>query len=252
MRNLSTIPIQAISLDRGSKVPLHQQLYEILRSQLEKDQYASGEKFFNEADLIETFDISRNTARQVLNRLSDEGYILRERGRGTTVAKPTLQQSLEKIVSFTDEMHRRGMQPDTKVISQETVKPSEKQLQGLRVTLETDLVCIKRLRLGDGLPICVEESYLVKEYFPNLADFDYAVYPLKKAIETMLNSRLDFAQQKIKAIGASKEIAKLLEIETHAPLLYIERITYTSNIPVEFLKVYYRGDRFTLYNELVG
>ncbi len=252
MRNVSKIPISAISLDRNSRVPLHQQLYEIMRSLLDSDQYGSGDSFFTEAELIEMFEISRNTARQVLTRLSDEGFIIRERGKGTTVAKPGLQQSLEKIVSFTDEMNRRGMKPETTVLSCESVKPTETQAKELRITPDTDLVCIRRLRHGDHLPICIEESYLVKEYFPHLEDYDYSKYPLKKAIESMLNSRLDFARQKIKAIPASNEIAEFLEVIPQAPLLYIERVTYTGNIPVEFLKIYYRGDRFTLYNELEG
>ncbi len=252
MPNLSKIPLTALRLDRNSRIPLHQQLYEILRTLLDSDQYHSGDRFFTEAELIESFNVSRNTVRQVLSRLSDEGYIIRERGKGTTVASPGLQQSLEKIVSFTDEMNRRGMKPETIVLSHETAKPTESQIKELRIKPNTDLVCIHRLRLGDHVPICVEESYLVKEYFPNLGEYDYAEYPLKKAIESMLDSRLDFARQKIKAIAAPEDIATLLHIKLGAPLLFIERVTYTRNIPVEFLKIYYRGDRFTLYNELVG
>jgi len=252
VRNVTKIPITALSLDRNSRVPLHQQLYEIMRSLLDSDQYTSGDHFFTEAELIEMFDISRNTARQVLIRLSDEGFIIRERGKGTTVAKPGLQQSLEKIVSFTDEMNRRGMKPETTVLSCESIKPTETQAKELRITPDTDLICIRRLRHGNHLPICIEESYLVKEYFPHLEDYDYSKYPLKRAIESMLNSRLDFARQKIKAIPASNEIAEFLDVSPKAPLLYIERVTYTGNIPVEFLKIYYRGDRFILYNELVG
>ena len=252
MRDVSKIPLTALRLDRNSKVPLHQQLYEIMRSLLDGDQYSEGSHFFTETELIDIFDISRNTVRQVLSRLSDEGYIIRERGKGTTVARPGLQQSLEKIVSFTDEMNRRGMKPETILLSQESHKPDQSQIKELRIKSDTDLVCIRRLRLGDHIPICIEESYLVREYFPHLEDYDYANYPLKKTIESMLNSRLDFARQKIKAIPATQEIANLLKVNLHAPLLYIERVTYTGNIPVEFLKIYYRGDRFTLYNELVG
>jgi len=163
-----------------------------------------------------------------------------------------LEQSLSKIISFTDEMHQRGMTPETKVFSMDIVKPSEKQIYGLKIKSNTELVCIKRLRLGDKIPICFEESFLVKEYFPNLFEYDYAAYPLKKALEFILGSRLDFAQQKIKAIAAPKELSNLLEVPESSPLLYIERITYSGSVPVEFLKKFYRGDRFTLYNDLVG
>lgn len=246
------IPIESLSLNRNSKIPLHQQLYDILRAQLDGKAYTAGEKFFTESDLTESFNISRNTARQVLTRLSEENYIIRERGRGTIVAEPGLEQSLEKIVSFTEEMTRRGLKPGTVVLGQEIVKPSEIHVQTLRITPQTDLVRIKRLRLGDGLPICIEESYLVKAYFPNIDQYDFSKFPLRVAIETTLNSRMNYAHQKIKAIAAPDHLTEILEIPPQAPILFIERVTYTDHLPVEYLKIYYRGDRFTLYNELLG
>jgi len=252
LQKLSKIPIESIRLDRNSNIPLHHQLYEILRTRLDDDEFASGEKFYTEADLMDFFKISRNTARQVLTRLSEEKFIVRERGKGTIVAEPCLEQSLSKIVSFTDEMQRRGLRPETILLSQEIVKPSEKQIEALKISEDTDLVCIKRLRLGDKIPICIEESYLVKAYFPDIFNYDYSKYPLKKSIESILGTRLDFAQQKIKAINAPKELADLLDIPEKSALLYIERITFSSSIPLEFLKIFYRGDRFTLYNDLVG
>jgi len=50
-----------------------------------------------------------------------------------------------------------------------------------------------------------------------------------------------------------EEIARLLSVKPGAPLLYIERVTFSQdNIPMEYLRVYYRADRYALHNELVG
>ncbi len=241
-----------IGLDRTSNVPLHQQLYEILRARLESDEFIYGGKFLTDSELIQSYKISRNTARQVLGRLSKERFINRERGKGTIVAEPRLEQSLTKIISFTDEMHHRGLIPETIVISTAVVEPNQNQKESLKISSNTKLFCIKRLRLGDKIPICVEESYLVKNYFPNLLENDYSLQPLKRTIEAVLGSRLDYAHQKINAVAAPKDIAVLLEIPTNTPLLFIERITYSNGVPIEFLLKFYRGDRFILYNDLVG
>jgi DNA-binding GntR family transcriptional regulator len=60
-----------------------------------------------------------------------------------------------------------------------------------------------------------------------------------------------YAKQTIHAVNASSELAGKLGIKRGVALLSIERVTYTdTEVPVEFLRVYHRGDRYTLYNEL--
>jgi DNA-binding GntR family transcriptional regulator len=52
---------------------------------------------------------------------------------------------------------------------------------------------------------------------------------------------------------APLKLARLLSIPSKSALLYIERVSYSEqNIPVEFLRIYYRADRYSLYNELQG
>jgi len=52
---------------------------------------------------------------------------------------------------------------------------------------------------------------------------------------------------------ASPRLARVLQVEAHSPLLFIERVSYApQDRPVEFLRLYHRGDRYALYNELRG
>lgn len=75
--------------------------------------------------------------------------------------------------------------------------------------------------------------------------------PLRKALENDHGIRLVRAKQVIRAILASHNLARLLSIRPSSALLYIERVSYSqAAIPVEFLRIYYRGDRYSLYNEL--
>jgi GntR family transcriptional regulator len=44
-----------------------------------------------------------------------------------------------------------------------------------------------------------------------------------------------------------------LDVPPGASLMFIERVSYsTSDVPIEFLRLYHRGDRYALYNELKG
>ena len=70
-----------------------------------------------ESELIEVYEVSRATVRQVLDMLVNEGLIYRQRGRGTFVTHPTLEQGLTHIRSFTEDMEQRGYEPGTEVVS---------------------------------------------------------------------------------------------------------------------------------------
>ena len=105
------------TIDRHSKLPFYQQLYEILRGKIQRGEWQPGDLIPAESDLIDSYQVSRNTVRQVLDMLVNEGLIYRQRGRGSFVAHPTLEQSMTRIVSFTEDMHQRGFNPGTKVLS---------------------------------------------------------------------------------------------------------------------------------------
>jgi GntR family transcriptional regulator len=96
----------------------------------------------------------------------------------------------------------------------------------------------------------VEESFLVHRYCPSVLDGDYASNPLREALAGY-GIRWLHARQTIRAILAPSGMAQALSIEPRAALLFIERVSYSQHhIPVEFLRIYYRGDRYILYNEL--
>ena len=108
-----------------------------------------------------------------------------------------------------------------------------------------------RLRLANGEPMSLEESLLVHRYCPGVLQHDYAVQPLRETLEREYGLRLVYAKQVIHAIPAPARLANLLEIQPKSPLLFIERVSYSQGgIPIEFLRISYRADRYSLYNEL--
>jgi DNA-binding GntR family transcriptional regulator len=45
----------------------------------------------------------------------------------------------------------------------------------------------------------------------------------------------------------------VLSIAPKSALFFVERVSYSQeNVPVEFLRIYYRADRYVLYSELQG
>lgn len=238
---------------RTSKMPLYHQLYEILHQEIVTGKWEPGDMIPPESELITRYDVSRTTIRQVLDMLVKDGLIYRERGRGTFVAQPTLDQGLSRIISFTEDMHRRGLQPDTQVLESAAIPAPADIASNLQVEPGEELAHLERLRLADGEPLTVEETYLVHRYCHGVLQQDYALTPLRDTLQQAYGVRLTRATQVIRAISAPRKLARLLAVPNNAPLLYIERVSFSQNdIPVELLRLYHRGDRYALYNELQG
>jgi len=240
-------------IDRRSKLPLYHQLYEILRDKILRGEWQPGDRIPPESELIERHQVSRTTVRQVLDMLVNEGLIYRQQGRGTFVAHPTVEQGLVRIISFTADMRQRGFKPASKVLSSGLIPAPQDIAEKLEIEPGEELARLERLRLADDEPMSIEESHLVHSYCPGVLRGDYASSPLREALERDYGIRLVGAKQVIRAILAPRNLARLLSIPPKSALLYIQRVSYSQqNIPVEFLHIYYRADRYALYNELQG
>ncbi|NIS80155.1 MAG: UTRA domain-containing protein [Anaerolineales bacterium] len=245
--------IQLDRVNRESKVPLYQQLYEILRRKIQNAEWKPGDIIFPESELIELYQVSRSTVRKVLDILVHEGLIYRQPGRGTFVTHPTLEQGMTRIISFTEDMIQRGYEPGTEVLFAGVVPAPVEIAQKLEVEPGEELARIRRLRLADGEPMSVEDSLLVHRYCQGVLKHDHASNPLRRVLEQDYGIRLVRAKQVIRAILAPVDLAQLLLIKPRSALLLIERVTYSDQvIPVEFLRIYYRADRYSLYSELVN
>ena len=236
-----------------SKSPLYQQLYQLLRNKILAEFWHPDEVLPSEAELMAQYQVSRATVRQALDELANDGLIYRKQGRGTFVSPPTVEQGLVRIVSFTEDMHQRGFVPGTKLISAGLVSATEVLANQLQIEVGEPLARIERLRQADNEPMSVEVSFLVHRYCPGILTQDYTAHSLRRMLEEQYNIRITSAQQTIQAISATDELAELLTVGGGAALLYIERLSFSEfGVPVEYLRLYHRGDRYTLHADLRG
>jgi GntR family transcriptional regulator len=241
-------------LNRNSKVPLYQQLYETLRGDVLSNRLQPGDLLPPELELADRYHVSNITVRQALDMLHKEGLIRRHRGRGTFVAHPRLDQNLMRIVSFTQDMPTRGLAPTSRVLGSSLIPAPDDIAEKLLIEPGEELARLERLRLADGEPMSIEVSHLIHRLCPGiLRKHDYAVHSLREALERDYGIRTARARQTIRAVTATANLARALGIRANSALLYIERVTYSQDdVPIEFLRIYYRGDRYVLHNELNG
>lgn len=236
-----------------SNVPLYQQIYDFLHAKIINNEWKPGALVPPESSLMEIYDVSRITVRRAFDMLVQDGLVYRKPGKGTLVAHRKLEHNLSRIVSFTEDMRQRGFQTSTQVLLSGTGTPTDYIAKALRIAADEEMAYLKRLRLADDEPMCIEESYLIHRFFQGVLEHDFSQQSLREVTSQQYGIRLVRANQIIRAINATAEIAEILSIRANDAVLYFERVSFSQdNIPIEFLKAYYRADRYTLYNELQG
>lgn len=62
-------------------IPKYQYIKDELKNKIISGQFASGDKFYTEAELIAMYDVSSITVVRALNDLAKDGYIVRQQGK---------------------------------------------------------------------------------------------------------------------------------------------------------------------------
>ena len=101
-----------LKYDVGDK-PLWAQLFDILLDRIVSKEYNAGDKMPTDLEIMQEFDVSRMTVRQAMNKLINEGYIERRRGKGTIVlekenkVETILKSSFNGVLEKNDIKNRR-------------------------------------------------------------------------------------------------------------------------------------------------
>jgi GntR family transcriptional regulator len=232
-------------IDRSSPVPLHYQLKQILLSKIEQNEWQAGDMFPTEQELQNSYQLSRTTVRQTLLDLTAEGWLVRQRGRGTFVTRPKFTHSPEEHHGLTDQLLRQGITPGWKVVARDWVQPAPEVRAALKLGPEERAYLLCRLRLADAEPIGYHRAFLPEAVAPLIdhgaLETGESLRYLKQ-LPQMHNSR---ARRTIEAVAAGELETTWLGMEPGAPVLLVERVLAAADgTPLEFLQAHYRGDRF--------
>lgn len=237
-------------INKQSPLPIYFQLEEGIKKQIENGELNSGDMLPSEREYSERFSISRMTVRQAISNLVNEGYLERQRGKGTFIAQKKLEQNLKGLTSFTEDMKSRGMNPETIMIHFTKVQAIPSIAEKLELSIGAPIYEIKRIRLADGLPMAYECLYMSCDLIPALT-MDIAKGSIYDYVEKKAGLEIGKGVQEIEAAIARKKEAEILEIKEGSPILCIQRKTYLRDQRVlELVYSFYRADRYRFFVEM--
>ena len=108
-----------------SDSPLYEQLASYIKIQIQAGVLKPGDQTITETNLCSILNISRTTVRQCMDRLVDEGLLVRYRGRGSFIADPKMKRNINYLYNFTENMRELGAVPASVVIKSEVVEADQ-------------------------------------------------------------------------------------------------------------------------------
>lgn len=233
-------------LDKNSPQPLYEQIKHYILARIKSGEYAPHARLPSERKLSEHFEVSRLTVSKAVKQLVHEGLLYTQIGKGTYVGTTPIQQQIDTLTSFTEEMQTRGQTTSSRVLSA-TVKPASSGIaEILNIPVGTEVIELERIRMVAQRPMAIEQSTIIAQRCPNILNqHDFSHESLYAVLRENYNVLLVSAEQAFEAREATQHEARLLSIQTGAPVLAIHRVTYDDmNCACETVKSVYRGDSY--------
>jgi GntR family transcriptional regulator len=232
-------------IDSALALPLYHQVAGVLRQRIEEGIYPVGARLQSEDEFAAEFDVSRATVRQAVGELVMEGLVVRRQGRGTFVESPgklVLQQRFRGSLSDLIAESHRATTRDIEVMH-DTPFPgyivTALHMPGPEGTI------VRRTRMMDAAPFSYTISYLPSEIGKKVVSVDGLRRTALMELLIEHGVALTSATQSIRAQLADPGLCARIDVELGSPVLYVERmVNDTSGQPVEFVRSWYRGDRY--------
>ncbi len=232
--------------------PLYRQIKALITRELQAGAWKPGESIPSEQELAARFKVSQGTVRKAIDELAAENLLVRRQGKGTFVATHAEAQTQYRFLRLEpDDAGPREMQ--RRLIDCRRVRAPADVARSLNGKSGDAVVQLRRLLLTKGQPVVFDEIWLPGVLFKGLtaermADFKGPMYGM---FELEFGVRMIRAEEKIRALAADGAVAKWLSLPIGAPLLSVERLSFTyGDRPVELRRGLYNTAQHFYRNAL--
>jgi GntR family transcriptional regulator len=232
-------------------VPLYYQLGSVLREKIVSGQFTPGERIPTEAELADSYGVSRITVRQALGVLERDALIRREAGRGTFVCDlPSFSGDL-KVEGSLDHLIWMGEATTIRLLELATVEATPRHAERLALKPGSRLTRCARLRFYHGEPLSYVVMLLPEDIGRRVPKQAWKKGSILQAL-ARLGYALRDADQTVTASLADATLARHLHTRIGAPLLSVDRVVRTADgRPVQDVHTFYRSDIYSVRVHLV-
>lgn len=239
------------------KYPRYVTVYDVLLKDIQSGRYQVGEKLPGENELAKSFNVSRNTLRQALLLLNEDGYISMRQGKGTLVLRDQTERGRE-LDSLNDPLVSLAVDRVDRVETQieiRKISPLNQEIFGLDaskllVLVKTTCVCGED-RVGCGLSFIPYDIFAERRIPLDNMERIRAFY-----LELLARESLDTATH-LRVVEARDLVAQLLGVSSRQTLVMLDEEIHDKKGGVLLTqKLFFLPNRydftFTRRNERMG
>ena len=232
--------------------PLYRQIKALLMRSLQGGEWRPGEVIPSEVELAGRYKVSQGTVRKAIDALADENLLVRRQGKGTFVATHAEERVQFRFLRLMpDEGEVGGM--TRRFIECRRLRAPADVARALALKAGDTTVQVRRVLSFRGRPAVLDDIWLPGQDFKGLTAERLAEYkgPMYGLFESEFGVRMIRAEEKLRAVAADAEASALLGVPEGAPLLSVERLSFTyGDRPVELRRGLYDTTAHFYRNEL--
>ncbi|MDB5714144.1 MAG: GntR family transcriptional regulator [Sphingomonadales bacterium] len=220
----------------ASDVPIHHQIYELVRADIADGLYAGSTGFPGETELAKQLGVSVATSRAVLQRLAVNGLLDRGRGRRP---QAIFDQDDHKVTPLTANIDLFTFQL---LDIAETIAPWE-ACRTFGVQAGSSLWRCVRLRLFDGVPHSVTFSYQPLETGRQHGRAATEMQPIPRLLAAV-GLPVSRTEGVVGVRRPPADVSIALNVDLWDKLLFATLISFSGrNRPVDFTRIFYHPDQ---------
>jgi len=229
-------------------VPLYGRIATTIKNKIVTGQYERGSKLVSEEDIAKEYNVSRITIRHAFSQLEQEGWINRQRGKGTFISKTETAALQTNLSNFQDMVQMIAMS-DLKPVSIKNLKVNQTRIANdirkiFNLSGDDEIARIRRIILKDNTPVHLIENFMPVELARHLSIEEIRQ---KKGIIRILNEKIDIqigkGEMHVEAIVADQDISDIIGCQVMDPLMSLRiYIWFSSGRPFEIINNLFRAD----------
>jgi GntR family transcriptional regulator len=208
------------------------------------------QRFPTDQELVAAYGVSRQTVREAVRRLADEGLLARERGRGTRVRRVEFEHTAGTLDGLFHQVEAQGV-TQTSVVRVREVTTDAVVARRLKLPVRARLVHIERLRVADGEALALDRSWLPARVARALLEAEFTHAGLYDELARLCDVRIDGGVERVRPVIPTPAERRALGIKSDVAAFAIERLVCSQWAPVEWRQSLVRGDRYSFVVELL-
>ena len=234
----------------GSTDTLVTQIYRYLIELIDNELLRFGQQLPSEPDLAKQLNVSRFSLREALLRLETEGYIIKRRGIGTFVNRPSSQHikfEFEKLHSLSGNLIASGSRPGLKELYITKELPDGEIRKILNLEIDEEIIKIERLRTKDDTIFNWAVDYINEKIVGGSIKKENLGFSLYKFLEVHCGVFISYSRANIIPYFANKFLSEKLVVPEGSLLTKVTQIHYLENNESAMFSVeYFPIDKYSI------